>query len=169
MASKKEKSGEKNSGIDYVKLIASIVICQAVGIAGSLFTVTGEGSWYSSLVQPSFNPPNWVFGPVWTALYLLMGISLYIIWKGGLSNGREKRAVLFFGVQLGLNFLWSLLFFGIQSPIAALFGIIFLWIAIFLTIACFYRIQRTAAYLMIPYLLWVTFAAALNLGYVLLN
>ncbi|MBU0758165.1 MAG: tryptophan-rich sensory protein [Nanoarchaeota archaeon] len=153
----------------YVKLIASIVITQLAGILGSFFTITSISSWYSALNKPWFNPPNWIFGPVWTALYLMMGISLFLVWNKGVRTKIQKRAVFIFGVQLGLNSLWSILFFGIRSPLFAFIEIIFLWIAIVMTIGYFIRISKAAAYLLIPYILWVSFAAALNLSILMLN
>lgn len=151
------------------KLIGCIFICQLAGIIGSLFTVTSINSWYSNLNKPIFNPPSWVFGPVWTLLYLLMGISLYIILRKGLKTRNQKRGVYIFGVQLALNSLWSILFFGLKSPLLAFIEIIFLWIAIMLSIIYFYKLSKTAAYLLVPYILWVSFAAVLNFSFILLN
>ena len=149
------------------KLIASIVITQLAGILGSLFTITNVNSWFSTINKPFFNPPNWLFGPVWTLLYLLMGISLYLIWNKGFK--KHKTAIYIFGIQLILNSLWSILFFGLKSPLFAFIEIIFLWAAILLSIIKFYKISKPAAYLLIPYILWVSFAAVLNLAIVLLN
>lgn len=152
----------------WIKLIISIVIAQLAGIIGSLFTVTSGNSWYSSITKPSFNPPNWIFGPVWTLLYLLMGISLYFIWTSKKSKNR-KIALYFFFTQLVLNSLWSILFFGLQNPLLAFIEIIILWIAILLTILYSFKVKKTAAYLLIPYILWVTFAAILNFSIFILN
>ena len=152
--------------IDYVKLISSVLICQSAGIIGSFFTVSSVSTWYVTLHKPFFNPPAWVFGPVWITLYLLMGISLYLIWN---SKKKSKPAMVFFSVQLVLNSLWSILFFGLQNPLFAGIEIIILWIAILLTIVSFYKISRTAAYLLIPYILWVSFAAVLNFSIIYLN
>jgi tryptophan-rich sensory protein len=154
------------SKIDYFRLISSIIICQLAGIIGSIFTVSSVSSWYATLNKPFFNPPSWVFGPVWTLLYLLMGISLYLIWN---NKKRTKKALLIFGIQLILNSLWSILFFGLQSPLLAFIEIIFLWSAILLSIIYFYRISKVAAYLLVPYILWVSFAAILNLSIFILN
>lgn len=162
----KKKSQEK---IDYLKLAASIVICQLAGIIGSFFTAGSVGSWYPTLNKPVFNPPSWVFGPVWIILYLLMGVSLYIVWNKGIKSKQSKKAVAVFGIQLILNTLWSILFFGLQSPLFAFIEIIFLWAAILLSIIYFYRISKTASYMLIPYILWVSFAAVLNLSLFLLN
>ncbi len=151
---------EKKSNI--IRLIASILIPQAIGGIGALLTGPAIGSWYAGLNKPSFNPPNWIFGPVWTALYLMMGIALYLVWKNGLSKKETKAAVAVFSVQLLLNLAWSYLFFYLHMPFAAFVDIILLWIAIAATMAAFVRIARPACILLVPYLLWVSFAAVLN-------
>jgi translocator protein len=152
----------------WVKLIISIIVAQLAGILGSLFTITSDNSWFSNLVKPSFNPPNWIFGPVWTLLYFLMGISLYLIWVSKKSKNRKIGLYLFF-TQLILNSLWSILFFGLNNPLFAFVEIILLWVAILLTILYFYKVNKKASYLLIPYILWVTFAAILNLSIFMLN
>lgn len=152
-----------------IKLIISIVICQLAGIVGSLFTVPSIPSWYASLNKPEFNPPNWIFSPVWITLFLLMGISLYIIWSSKTKISYKKTAFIFFGVQLLLNTLWSIIFFGFQAPFYAFIEIILLWFSILITIIVFYRISRPAAYLLVPYILWVSFAAVLNFFIFILN
>jgi len=150
----------KNQTIyEILKLAAAIALCHLAGIIGSLFTVTSSGSWYETIIKPSFNPPGWVFGPVWLTLYTLMGISLYLVWRSG---NRDWIVFGVFGLQLVLNALWSILFFGIQSPVYAFIEIIFLWAAIIASIVLFFRVSKTAAYLLIPYALWVSFAAFLN-------
>ncbi len=144
------------------KLILSIGLCLGAGILGSFFTVSAIPTWYQTLNKPSFSPPNWIFGSVWTILYFLMGISLYLVWT--------KRTVpTVFWIQLILNALWSIIFFGMRNPTLALVDIVALWIAIVLTIKSFYRINKLAGKLLIPYLLWVSFATILNLSIVLLN
>jgi translocator protein len=152
---------------DFLRLSIAIIVCLSAGFIGSFFTITSIGSWYSTLNKPIFNPPNWLFGPVWTFLYFLMGISLYLIWQN--KNKTKKTALTYFFIQLALNTLWSILFFGLQTPLLAFVEIIILWAAIFLTIRYSYKISKTAAYLLIPYLLWVSFAAILNLSIYLLN
>jgi len=152
----------------WVKLIFAILISQLAGIIGSLFTITSTNSWYTTIIKPSFNPPNWIFGPVWTLLYLLMGISLYLILTTKKSKNRKIGLYLFF-TQLVLNTLWSILFFGLHSPLAAFIEIILLWISLLLTIKYFYKVNKKASYLLIPYILWVTFAAILNLSIVIIN
>lgn len=148
------------------KLIFAIGICLGAGILGSFFTVSspsaGGLTWYFTLNKPFFSPPNWVFGPVWTILYILMGISLYLVWIK-----REVPGI--FWIQLILNALWSMIFFGLKNPSAALIDIIALWIAIVLTIKAFSKINKLAANLLYPYLAWVSFASVLNLAIVLLN
>jgi len=151
----------------YVKLTLSIILCLSAGFLGSFFTITSVGSWYSEINKPFFNPPNWIFGPVWTTLYILMGISLYLIWTN--KNKKKETAIKLFFTQLILNSLWSILFFGLQSPLLAFIEIIILWVAILLTIMKFHKISKTSAYLLVPYLLWVSFASILNLSIYLLN
>lgn len=152
-----------------IKFMISILICQLAGIIGSIFTSQSVGTWYLELQKPSFNPPNWIFAPVWIILYFLMGISLYLVWSEGNKSKEAKSAYSIFGVQLFLNAIWSLLFFGLQSPFYAFLEIIFLWIAILFTIICFLKISKSAAYLLIPYILWVSFAAVLNFSLWVLN
>ena len=147
------------------KLIISILIPFVASAIGGFFTSTSVSTWYVDLIKPSFNPPSWVFGPVWTILYLLMGIALYLVW----ISKYEKKAFIAFGVQMFLNALWSVLFFGLQNPLFAFIEIIFLWIAILITIVYFYRINKISAYLLIPYILWVSFAAVLNFFIFYLN
>ncbi|MBS7645771.1 tryptophan-rich sensory protein [Candidatus Bathyarchaeota archaeon] len=145
-----------------MKLILSIILCQVVGVIGSIFTSSSISTWYPSLVKPAFTPPNWVFAPVWTILYLLMGLSLFLILIKGGEKGRLKPALSIFAVQLFLNGLWSYLFFGLRNPLYGLVGIILLWVTILITIVEASKISRLAAVLLIPYLAWVTIAATLN-------
>jgi benzodiazapine receptor len=152
-----------------LKLIASIAVCILIGSAGSFFTIVGPGSWYDQLVKPWFNPPAWIFGPVWTMLFILMGIALYLIWIEGTDNPPVKTALLLFATQLLLNFLWSYFFFGLESPLFGLIEITVLWLVLLATIIAFYRIRPLAAYLLLPYILWVTFAAYLNYTILTLN
>jgi benzodiazapine receptor len=150
-------------------LFSSIIICQLAGFVGSLFTTPSIPRWYAGINKPPFNPPNWVFAPVWTTLFLLMGISLYLVWRTGLNDKNVKIGVAVFLFQLILNVLWSLLFFGHQSPFAAFIEIIFLWIAILASIILFFRISWVAGTLLIPYILWVSFASVLNFSIWRLN
>ncbi len=152
-----------------IKLVSSIVICEAAGIIGSLFTESGVSSWYAGIVKPSFNPPSWVFAPVWTVLFALMGIALFLVWRHGWETSGVRKAIGFFSVQLALNILWSFLFFGLHDPFLAFLEIIVLWCAIVATIAVCARVSRPAAYLLLPYILWVSFAGYLNYTIWMLN
>jgi benzodiazapine receptor len=154
--------------VNWLRLLASIIVCQAAGAIGSVFTVPSIPTWYASLVKPSFNPPSWVFGPVWTFLYLLMGISLYLVWEKIGKKG-VKEALGVFGLQLLANAAWSIIFFGLKDISSALVEILILAALIIITIYKFYRVDRRAAYLLAPYLLWVTFASFLNLSLWSLN
>jgi len=143
------------------KLVISIMITVGLGSLGGIFTVAEIPNWYAGLNKPFFNPPNWLFGPVWTLLYLLMGISLYLIWK--LSSSEERtRAIWLFSIQFVLNFFWSIIFFKYHLLGWAFVEIMAMWIFILLTILQFKQLSNWAAYLMIPYLLWVSFASILN-------
>ncbi|MDQ3020161.1 MAG: tryptophan-rich sensory protein [Bacteroidota bacterium] len=154
---------------NFIKLIISIVICQAAGLIGTIFTGDAILTWYEALNKPSFNPPNWLFGPVWIILYLMMGLSLFLIWKEGLKNKEVKSAFSLFMIQLFFNALWSVIFFGAQSIVGGLVVIIILWILILITILKFMKISRTAGILLIPYLLWVSYATVLNFSIFKLN
>lgn len=149
------------------QLLLSIGVCLGAGFLGSVFTVSSIPTWYQTLIKPSFSPPNFVFAPVWTTLYVVMGISFYQVWISK-SKMKEKGVHLFF-IQLALNVLWSIIFFGMRNPSLALVDIVALWIAIIVTAKSFYPVSKLASYLLIPYILWVSFAAVLNLFIVLLN
>lgn len=149
------------------KILIAIAVCQLAGAIGSLFTFSAIPNWYAALNKPFFSPPNYVFGPVWTLLYFLMGVSLYLIWVS--KNNHRKKALKIFFIQLTLNALWSIIFFGLKSPLLALLDIIALWISIILTIKAFSKISSAAAGLLIPYIAWVSFASLLNLFIVILN
>ncbi len=147
----------------YLKLVCAILLCELAGIIGAVFTTPSLDTWYATLPKPALNPPSWVFGPVWTMLYLLMGISLFLVWQQRAKNSKKTTpALIIFFTQLLLNTLWSVLFFGLHSPGLALIDIVLLWVAILFTIISFSRISRPAAYLLVPYILWVTFAIYLN-------
>src|SRR4030042_365468 len=154
---------------DIWKLVVSIVACLAAGAIGSIFTRQAIPTWYATLEKPVFNPPNWLFAPVWTLLYILMGVAAFLVWRKGFENRQGKIALIAFLVQLVLNALWSVVFFGLQSPLYGLIVISVLWVAILYTTLQFYRISLAAGVLMLPYLLWVTFAAGLNESIWLLN
>jgi tryptophan-rich sensory protein len=155
--------------MNFLKPIISIVICEAVGIFGAVFTAPAIPTWYASLKKPSFSPPNWVFGPAWTFLYALMGISAYLIWQEGVEKPAVRNALFIFLLQLILNFFWSFFFFKLQSPTHALIEIFLLWVLILATVISFYQINKAAGLILIPYLLWVSFATLLNFYIVRLN
>ncbi|MDD1686080.1 TspO/MBR family protein [Methanoregula sp.] len=146
----------------FPKLVAAALSCIIVGSLGSLVTVTGPGSWYASLAKPFFTPPGWIFAPVWIILFILMGIALSLVWDAGIQRREVQVAIGIFGIQFGLNVLWSFLFFYLRSPLLGFVDIIFLWILIAVSIALFFRIRKSAAYFLIPYIAWVTIATALN-------
>ncbi len=150
-----------------LKILVFIILCELIGAIGTIATSPNIPTWYASLSKPAFNPPNWVFGPVWTILYALMGISAYLIYKS--RNKGKNAALIVFAAQLFLNVLWSFAFFGAKSPLYGLVVIVLLWAAIVFTILKFRAISKTAAYLLIPYLLWASFAAVLNYSVWTLN
>jgi benzodiazapine receptor len=145
-----------------MKLVVSLALCLLAGVSGSFFTAGSVPTWYAALNKPAFNPPNWVFSPVWTILYLMMGFSLFLVWRRGVRTAGAVIGLAFFLFQLCLNIAWSYLFFALHSPFYAFIEIVILWLAIVITIILFYRLSRPAAWLLIPYLLWVSFAAVLN-------
>jgi tryptophan-rich sensory protein len=150
------------------KLLASLALPLGLGAIAGLYTAEAIPGWYETLNRPSFNPPNWLFGPVWTTLYLLMGISLFLIWKHNKSKERNL-AILVFLFQQALNFGWSFIFFYFNMIGFALIEICMLWSSIVVMLVLFYKIKPIAAYINIPYLVWVTFATILNASYYLLN
>ena len=149
------------------KIIICVIICVGLGAASGFSTADSISGWYQTIQKPSWNPPNWLFAPVWTLLYTLMGISLALIWHS--RHVLKKTALFLFVVQFVLNLLWSYIFFGRHEMQLALLEIMLMWIMIFLTIIYFYRINKSAAWLMIPYLLWVSFATFLNYSLYALN
>lgn len=157
------------SGYSIPKLIAAILLCNLIGSIGSLVTITGPGSWYASLQKPFFTPPGWVFAPVWITLFTLMGIALYLAGESGMERREVKIALGMFAVQFVFNVLWSFLFFGLRSPLLGLIDIAVLWVLIAATIVAFHTVKKSAAYLLLPYLCWVTIAMALNYGIYVLN
>ena len=154
--------------IDILKLVASIILCQLAGFLGSLFTTPAIPTWYATLRKPFFTPPNWIFSPVWITLFILMGISLFFVWRRT-DHPKFKIAFIFFFGQLILNVLWSVAFFGLRSPLLGLIDIVLLWIAILLTIQNFLKVSKMAGFLLFPYPLWVGFAALLNFFLWILN
>lgn len=150
------------------KLIICFLLVFLVGAGGSVATSDSIPNWYADLTKPPFNPPNWIFGPVWTLLYALMAVSLFLVWKKKQTNKTIYARKIFF-IQLGLNLLWSLVFFGAHQIALALLIIAALWGFILYSIILFRKINKTAAYILIPYLLWVSFATVLNASLLLLN
>ncbi len=152
-----------------LKFAACILICQLAGFIGSIFTVNSIPNWYAGLNKPVLNPPNWIFAPVWLTLYVLMGISLFLIVKNGLGSNINRNAFYLFIVQLFFNAIWSIIFFGLQQLFVSVMVIFVLWLLILSCILSFRKISAASSYLMIPYLLWVSFAAYLNVSFLLLN
>lgn len=153
----------------WLKLLLGIVLCNLVGLLASSVTLDAIPGWYAQLNKPVFNPPNWLFGPVWSLLYTMMGVAAAAIWQTGLEHKIVKHALSVFGIQLMLNGIWSFLFFGFKSPLWAFIEILFLLAAILFTILRFKEIKEWTAWLMIPYLLWVCFAAVLTFSIYWLN
>jgi translocator protein len=156
------KTDSINWSKDVPRFAGSLLLPLVAGGVGGVATSKSVDTWYRTLQKPSFNPPSWIFGPVWTTLYLMMGIAHYLVEQEDAEPRLARPARILYGIQLVLNTLWSLLFFGRRSPLAALIEIVFLWVAIVLTIITFARVSRTAALLLLPYLLWVSFATVLN-------
>lgn len=152
-----------------IRLAVSVVVCELAGIIGSLFTAPSIPGWYAGLAKPSFNPPNWIFGPVWTALYAMMGVAAFLVYEKGPKNREVKRALAVFAAQLLLNALWSIVFFGAHMILAAAVVIVLLWAGILASIVLFRPISKAAAWLLVPYILWVSFATALNVSFYVLN
>ena len=150
-------------------ILVFILLCELAGIVGSFFTRPSIPGWYAGLVKPLFNPPNWIFGPVWTTLYVLMGLAAYLVYEKGLRRNDVRKALAVFGGQLVLNALWSIVFFGAHQILGAAVLIVVLWAMILATILLFSRISKAAAYLLIPYILWVSFATVLNISLYVLN
>ena len=147
----------------YVKILLFGVTCIAVGFLSGMATQSSVTTWFPTLIKPSFNPPSWVFAPVWSLLYTMMGVAAGLVWNRiDYEKEAVKKALLFFVIQLALNALWSILFFGIRNPFLALIEIILLWLMIYETYVPFGKIDKIAGYLFIPYLFWVSFAAVLN-------
>ena len=153
---------------DILKLVISIVLCQLAGFLGSLFTIPAIPTWYETLKKPFFTPPNWIFSPVWISLFILMGISLFMVWQKQ-NHPLFKITLLFFSTQLIFNIFWSATFFGLRSPLLGLIDIVLLWIAILLTIQYCFKISRVAGLLLLPYIGWVSFAVFLNFSLWILN
>jgi len=150
------------------KLLVSLILPLGLGFTAGLLTAKAIPEWFATLNKPSFNPPAYLFGPVWTALYLLMGVSMFLIWNTAKTERRQK-ALIVFGVQLFFNFWWSILFFSFHAIFLSIIDILLMWFLILYMIFLFKKIKPIAAYLQIPYLLWVTFATILNITIYFLN
>lgn len=153
---------------DALVLVAFLLLCFGVAGLGGYWTSASVGDWYLTLRKPSWNPPSWVFGPVWTILYAMMAVAVWIVWRHRGESGTHIALALF-SVQLALNLAWSGLFFGLRNPLAGFIDIVALWLAIIATMIAFWRISTMAGVMFVPYLLWVSFAAALNLALWLMN
>lgn len=151
------------------RLAICLLVPQLVGLTSGLITRGAVRTWYATLARPWFSPPAWVFAPVWTAIYLIMGIAAFLVWQRGLAVPFARQALGVFAAQLALNWLWSALFFGMRAPGVAFVEIVLLWCLIAWCVVLFFRVRPAAGWLMVPYLAWVTFATALNLEFWRLN
>jgi len=152
-----------------LKLVVSLLLPQLAGAIGTIFTFKAISSWYQFLNKPSFSPPNWLFGPVWTTLYILMGISSFLIWQEKEKNEKAGRILKIYFLHFFLNALWSILFFGLKNILLGFLEIIILWLVIGYLLISFYKIKKIAALLWLPYFLWVSFATILNFAILKLN
>ena len=152
-----------------LRIIGFVIVCELAGLIGSLFTTPSIAGWYAGLTKPAFNPPNWIFAPVWTTLYALMGLAAWLVYDKGVRRAEVKRALFVFLAQLILNVLWSVMFFGAHRILGAFVIIVALWILILGTILRFHKISKAAAYLLVPYVLWAGFATVLNASLYVLN
>ena len=158
-----------SKGKNFFRLIVALAVCQLAGAIGAAFTSPAIPTWYAWLQKPSFSPPDWLFAPVWGTLYVLIGVAVWLVWKKGTNINAVRWALWLFLLQLSLNSLWSIIFFGFRNVGGALVEIGIMWLAIAATIVAFFRVSRPAAYLLVPYFLWVTFAAILNHAIWMLN
>jgi len=160
--SEEKTEGTMRASTQVIGLIVFLLICYAAAGIGAIFTTPAvQGNWYAELYRPPWTPPNWVFGPVWTLLYTMMAIAAWLVWRKRGVRG-ASIPLLLFGVQLALNVLWSVIFFGLRLPVLAAGEIVLLWLAILATLIAFWRVTPIAGWLMLPYLLWVTYASTLN-------
>ncbi len=150
-------------------LLISILITEGIGATASLFTIPQIPGWYSTLTKPSFTPPNGVFGPVWVTLYLMIAVAAWLVWKQHHNDLKYRRTRNVYLVQLLLNFSWSMVFFGLENVLGGLVVITLLWFSIIVNIVYFFRYSKVAAWLLVPYLLWVSYASMLNLYIYILN
>jgi len=147
---------------DLVSLLIAVFIPQAVGAEAGIATSSSVSTWYPTLAKPPWNPPNWLFGPVWILLYLLMGVAVWLVWRRGIDAPGVRGALILFGAQLLFNLAWSFVFFGLRRVGWGLVEIVATWALILATLVAFYRLRPLAGWLLVPYQLWVTFASALN-------
>jgi benzodiazapine receptor len=154
---------------DVGRLVGSIAACEGAGLIGSAFTAPAIPTWYAALEKPAFTPPNWVFAPVWGALYALMGIAIFLIWRKGLHEKGVRAAFIIFWVQLVVNILWSGVFFGLHSILGGAVIIISLWVLVLVTMIKFFRLSKVAGGLLVPYQVWLSIASALNMWVLILN
>jgi benzodiazapine receptor len=158
-----------SAGTSYAKLAASIILPLLVGFVGSIFTKRSVTSWYVTLRKPAITPPSWMFAPVWTALYIMMGIALYLVWRRGLGAPHTRTAIALFVGQLVLNGMWSLAFFGLRSPALGSAIISILWVVLLMTTIAFFTLSRAAGLLLVPYMLWTSYASVLTFWVHVLN
>lgn len=154
-------ASSKTTSLQALGLLLWVALCLAAGGLGGLVTTPAIPTWYAQLEKPAWTPPGWLFGPAWTTLYLLMAVAAWLVWRRGGFAGQRRPLTLFL-VQLALNAAWSFLFFGLRNPGLGLAEIVVLWAMIVATLLAFRRVSTAAALLLVPYLLWVTFATALN-------
>ncbi|MGZ7199930.1 MAG: TspO/MBR family protein [Halobacteriota archaeon] len=154
--------------VDLIKLIVSLAVPLLVGSGSAVWTINSIPTWYTSLNKPWWNPPNVVFGPVWTTLYILMGVALFLVWRTPRDRTRDIGIGLF-AAQLAANVSWTFAFFGLQNALYGILVIVPLWILIAATIYQFYNVEKWASYLLVPYIVWVSIATALNVSVYLLN
>lgn len=167
-SSNQEHPIKRTIGFQVGTLIGMVLLCLAVGAVGGFVTAPQIENWYADLQKPSWNPPSWVFGPVWTTLYVMMAVSAWLVIRQPASSQRTQ-ALIAFAVQLIFNFFWSLIFFGLENPMLAFADIVLLWGSLVLTVVLFWRNSIPASLLLVPYLAWVTFASALNFAIWQLN
>jgi len=159
----------KSRVVESARLVLSVALCQLAGFIGSFFTAPNIPIWYAGLRKPFFTPPSWIFAPAWITLYAMMGVAVFLVWRERGSKEHVNRGLAVFGFQLLLNTLWSVMFFGLRSPLAGLATIILLWFTILWTVHVFKRISSASSLLLLPYLMWVSYAALLNLAIAILN
>lgn len=167
--SKKKKAFITPSYPPLLAVVSWIILCELAGIIGSVFTISAIPTWYETLVKPVFNPPNWIFGPVWTTLYALMGVSAYRIWRMGMKHKNVRDAIVLFLMHLVLNAIWSPIFFGARQIPLAFVTIAIMWLTLITLMFRFEKLDKVSAVLLAPYLAWVSFAMVLNYNLWILN